>query len=162
MLQAEDKRQEAATELAGREQALADARTKVERLQRDKAGDRPQPATPERAPDEQALADARKRVEPVQDDEAGGHSLLIVGCALAALAGIGLITGAMLALTVDTDHVTTAGVIGAISGGAMLAVGWVAVVANWYRKHSVPVQDETPAASNGSRSTSKSTPRRTP
>jgi hypothetical protein len=117
MPQAEDKRQQAATELAAREQALADARTKVERL---------------------------------QGDEAERHSLLVVGCAVAGLAGIGLITAAMLALTVDTQHVTTAGIIGAISAGGMFAVLWVGFVANWYRKHTMPVQDETPAASNGS------------
>jgi hypothetical protein len=75
--------------------------------------------------------------------------MLLLGCGAAALAGIGLITAAMLALTVDTAHVTTAGVVAAISGGGMLAVVWVAFVMSWYRKHAVPVQDETPTASNG-------------
>jgi hypothetical protein len=149
MLQADDTQEQATAELASREQALADARTKVARLERDDAGDKPEPAD---AP----LADAPKRVELVQEDKADGRSLpLVFGSAVAALAGIGLITGAMLALTVDTIHVTTAGIIGAISGGAMLAVLWAGFVANWYRKHTMPVEDETPAetpaASNGSR-----------
>jgi hypothetical protein len=153
MPQADDRRQQATAELAAREQALADARTKVERLQRDEAGDGPGQATAELAAREQELANARKQVEHAQREEAEGHSVvMVVGCAVAALAGIGLITGAMLALTVDTAHVTTAGVIAAISAGAMLAVLWVAFVANWYRKHSMPVQDETPAVSDGSRS----------
>ena len=168
MLQADEIRQQATTELAAREQALADARTEVERLERDEAGDKPQPARAELATQEQELANARRQVEGVQEDAADGRSLpMVVGCALAALAGIGLITGAMLALTVDTAHVTIAGVIAAISAGGMFAVVWVGFVANWYRKHTMPVQDETHAASNGSRSkprasksVSSSTPRR--
>jgi hypothetical protein len=150
MLQADDKRQQAATELAAREQALADARTKVERLEGDEARDKPQPASAEVAAHEQEVANAREQVDRVHEDEAERHSLLVVGCAVAGLAGIGLITAAMLALTVDTQHVTTAGIIGAISAGGMFAVLWVGFVANWYRKHTMPVQDETPAASNGS------------
>ena len=111
---------------------------------------KPQQATAELAAREQELAHARKQVEPVQRVETEGHWLLLVGCAMAALAGIGLITGAMLALTVDTAHVTTAGVVAAISAGGMFALLWVAFVANWYRKHTLPVQDETPVTSNGS------------
>jgi hypothetical protein len=169
MQQADERRQQATTELAAREQALTDARTEVKRLERDEAGDKPQPAGAELATHEQELGNGRRQVDRVHDDEADGRSLpMVVGCAVAALAGIGLITGAMLALTVDTAHVTVAGVIAAISAGGMFAVVWVAFVANWYRKHSMPVQDETPAASNGSRSkprasksVSSATPRRT-
>ena len=165
MLQAEDTRQQATTELAAREQALADAQMKVERLQRGKAnGNRPEQVTADLAAPEQD-ASTREQFQPVHEDGAERHPLLMVACAVAALAGIGLITGTMLAPTVDTAHVTTAGVIGAISGGAMLAVVWVAFVANWYRKHSMPVQDEAPAAakstSNGSRPKSSSNLRST-
>ena len=152
MPQADDKRQQATAELALREHELADARKKVERLERDEADDKAPQATAEPAPREQELASARKQVDPVLRDEAEGHSMLLVGCAVAALAGIGLITGAMLALTVDTTHVTTAGIIAAISAGGMFAVLWVGLVVNWYRKRTLPVQDEIPAASNGSRS----------
>jgi uncharacterized protein (DUF2345 family) len=151
MLQAENGQQQAKAELAAREETLADARTKLERLEGDDAGDKPEAATAELATHEQELANARRQVERMQGDEAGGHSLLKAGCAWAGLAGIGLITAAMLALTVDTMHVTTAGIIGAISAGGMLAILWVGFVANWYRKHTMPVEDETPAASNGSR-----------
>ena len=154
MLQADDTRQQAATELAAREQELSDARTKLERLEGNEAGDKPQPAPAELAAREQEVAKARERVERAHADEAEGHSLLMVGSAVAGLAGIGLITAAMLGLTVDKQHVTTAGIIAAISAGAMFAVVWVALVGNWYRKHSKPVRDETPAASNGSRSKS--------
>ena len=114
------------------------------------ADDKPQQAT-ELAAREEELASAREKVERLERDAAEGHSMLIVACVLAAIAGIGLITGAMLALTVDTQHVTTAGIIAAISAGGMLAVVWVAFVASWYRKRTTPVQEETPVASNGSR-----------
>jgi hypothetical protein len=120
--------------------------------------DNPEQAT-ELASREQELASAREKVERLERDAAEGHSMLIVGCILAAIAGIGLITGAMLALTVDTKHVTGAGIIAAISAGAMLAVVWVAFVANWYRKRTMPVQEETPVASNGSRSKPSSSKR---
>ena len=150
MLKADDRRQEATAELAAREQALADARAKVERLGGKEADNGREPVTAEVAEREQELTSAREQLQRVDEDEAERHPLLMVGSAVAALAGIGLITGAMLALTVDTAHVTTAGVIAAISAGAMLAVVWAAFVANWYRKHSAPVQDEAPAASNGS------------
>jgi uncharacterized protein (DUF2345 family) len=151
MLQAEDKRQQAAAELEVRKQELADARTNVVRAERHEANGKPQPATAEPVAHEQELANPRKRVERVEGGETGGHSLLKVGCAVAGLAGIGLVTAAMLGLTVDTQHVTTAGIIGAISAGGMFAVLWVAFVANWYRKRTMPVQEEAPAASNGSR-----------
>jgi len=152
MLQADETRQQATAELAAREQALADARTKVERLERNGAGDKPQRATAEPAASEQELASARKQAEPVHEDETDQRLPLMVGSAVAALAGIGLITGAMLALTVDTAHVTVAGIIAAISAGGMLAVLWVGFVASWYRKHAMPVQDDAPVATNGSRS----------
>jgi hypothetical protein len=152
MPQADDKRQQATAELASREQELADARKKVERLQGNGAENEPPAARVDLAAREQELASARKQVEPVHRVEAEGHWIVLVGCAVAALAGIGLITGAMLALTVDTTHVTTAGITAAISAGGMFAVLWVAFVVNWYRKHTLPVQDETPAAANGSRS----------
>jgi hypothetical protein len=113
--------------------------------------DKPQQATELAAPEEE-LANARAKIERLEGAAAEGHSMLIVGCILAAIAGIGLITGAMLALTVDTQHVTTAGVVAAISAGAMLVVVWVAFVVNWYRKRTMPVQEETPVATNGSRS----------
>ena len=152
MLQAENGRRQATAELAAREQALADARTKVERVRRHEADDTAQPATAEPAAQEQEIANPRQGVDRVEGTDAGGHSLLKVGCVVAGLAGIGLVTAAMLGLTVDTQHVTVAGIIGAISAGGMFAVLWVAVVANWYRKRTMPVQDETPAASKGSRS----------
>ena len=78
--------------------------------------------------------------------------MLLIGSAVAAIAGIGLITGAMLALTVDTAHVTAAGIVAAISAGGMLAVLWVGFTSNWYRKHAKPVEDAAPEVSNGSRS----------
>ena len=152
MPQATDERRQATAELATREQELANARERVERLKRDEGGDEPHHATAEVAAREHELASGRKKIEHLDWDEAEGHLMLTAGCVLAAIAGIGLITGAMLALTVDTQHVTTAGIVAAISAGGMLAVVWVAFVANWYRKHTVPVQDETPRASNGSRS----------
>jgi len=144
MPQAEDTRQQATTALAEREQELADARKKVERLARDNGDDKPARAVAELEVREQELANARRKVEHPQENDAEGPSVFMaVGCAVAALAGIGLITGAMLALTVDTAHVTTAGVIAAISAGGMFAVLWVGFVANWYRKHAMPVQEET-------------------
>jgi uncharacterized protein (DUF2345 family) len=144
MPQVDDRRQQATTALAEREQELADARKKVERLARDNGDDKPQRAVAELEAREQELANDRKKVEHAQDDDAEGRSMvMVVGCAVAALAGIGLITGAMLALTVDTAHVTTAGVVAAISAGGLFAVLWVAFVANWYRKHTMPVEDET-------------------
>jgi hypothetical protein len=156
MLQAEDKRQEATAELAAREQELADARKKVEGLKGHEGNGKPEQATAEVAAREQELAAARRKVESLHSDEPEGHLMLMVGCIVAAIAGIGLITATMLALTVDTQHVTTAGVVAAISAGGMLGVLWVGFVANWYRKHTAPAQDETPPAANGSRSQSKS------
>ena len=149
MLQAENGQQQAKAELAEREEALADARTNVERVKRDQNGDKAGPATAEPPAQEQEIADTRERVERLEGADAGEHSLLKVGCRVAGLAGVGLVIAAMLALTVDTQHVTVAGIIGAISAGGMFSVLWVAFVANWYRKHTMPVQDETPAASNG-------------
>jgi hypothetical protein len=68
--------------------------------------------------------------------------MLKIGCVLAGIAGIGLITGSVLALTVDTQHVTTAGTVAAISGGGIFAVAWVALIVNWYRKRTAPVAEE--------------------
>ena len=150
MLSTENGQRQAKAELAAREEALADARTKVERVKGHEAGDEPQSAPAERVQREPELSNARSH-ERAQGGEAREHSLLKVGCTLAAVAGVGLITAAMLGLTVDTQHVTVAGIIGAISAGAMLSVLWGAFLANWYRKRTMPVQDETPAASNGSR-----------
>jgi uncharacterized protein (DUF2345 family) len=150
MLQAENGRRQATAELAEREQALADARTNVERVKRHEADGNPQPATAEPAAQEEEMANPRQRIDRVEGTDAGGLSPLKAGCAVAGLAGIGLITAAMLALTVDTQHVTIAGIVGAISAGGMFAVLWVGFVANWYRKHTMPVQDETAAASKGS------------
>ena len=73
--------------------------------------------------------------------------MLKVGCVLAAIAGIGLITGAVLGVAVDTEGITTAGTIAAISAGAMFAVVWVALVVNWYRKRTMPVEEEEPSSS---------------
>jgi hypothetical protein len=87
--------------------------------------------------------------------------MLKIGCALAAVAGIGLITGAVLAVTVDTEHVTTAGTIAAISAGGMFTVVWVLLVANWYRKRTMPAaEEEEPSASKekSKPSSSKQTP----
>jgi uncharacterized membrane protein YebE (DUF533 family) len=85
--------------------------------------------------------------------------LLKIGCVLAGIAGIGLITGAMLALTIDTEHVTTAGTIGAISAGGMLAVLWVALVVNWYGKRTRPAaEEEEPSEEKPKASSSKQKP----
>jgi hypothetical protein len=155
MQQTDNNRQQATAELAAREQELADARKKVGRPERDRNGDDPQPATSGlTAGDKELIADARRMIERGRrhKDEDEGHTMLLAGSAVAAIAGIGLITAAMLALTVDTAHLTTAGIVAAISAGTMLAVLWVGFTANWYRKHSKPVENETPAATNGSRS----------
>jgi hypothetical protein len=85
--------------------------------------------------------------------------LLKIGCVLAGIAGIGLITAAMLALTIDTEHVTTAGTIGAISAGGMLAVLWVALVVNWYGKRTRPAaEEEEPSEEKPKASSSKQKP----
>jgi Na+/glutamate symporter len=68
--------------------------------------------------------------------------MLKIGCVLAAIAGIGLITGAVLGVAVDTEGITTAGTIAAISAGGIFAVVWVGLVANWYRKRTMPVEEE--------------------
>jgi hypothetical protein len=153
MQQTDNNRQQATAELAAREEELLDARKKVGRLEGDGNGDDPQPATSGlTAGDRELIADARRMIERGALHKDEGHTMLLVGSAVAAIAGIGLITAAMLALTVDTAHLTTAGIVAAISAGTMLAVLWVGFTANWYRKHSGPVEDETPAATNGSRS----------
>lgn len=141
MQQTDDKRRQATAALAEREQELAEARKKAGHPERERT-----PA------DRELVADARRMIERGRRNEDEGHTVLLVGSAVAAIAGIGLITAAMLALTVDTAHLTTAGIVAAISAGTMLAVLWVGFTANWYRKHAKPVDDETPATANGSRS----------
>jgi hypothetical protein len=141
MQQTDDKQQQATAELAAREKELAEARKKAGHTEREL-----KPA------DQELIADARRMIERGARHEDEGHTMLLVGSAVAAIAGIGLITGAMLALTVDTAHVTTAGIVAAISAGAMLAVLWVGFTANWYRKRAKPVDEEAPPTANGSRS----------
>jgi hypothetical protein len=68
--------------------------------------------------------------------------MLKIGCVLAAIAGIGLIIGAVLGVAVDTEGITAAGTIAAISAGGMFAVGWVALIINFYRKRTMPVEEE--------------------
>lgn len=68
--------------------------------------------------------------------------MLKLGCVLASIAGIGLVTGAVAALTVDEKHVTAAGAIAAISAGGLFAITWVALVVNFYRKRTMPVEEE--------------------
>ena len=68
--------------------------------------------------------------------------MLKIGCVLAAIAGIGLIIAAVLGVAVDTEGITTAGTVAAISGGGMFAVVWVALIANWYGKRTMPVAEE--------------------
>jgi hypothetical protein len=153
MQQTDNKRQQATAELAAREQDLADAREKAGRSEGDGAGDdAPQATSGLTAGDQELIADARRMIERGRRHEDEGHTMLLVGSAVAAIAGIGLITGAMLALTVDTAHVTTAGIVAAISAGSMLAVLWVGFTSNWYRKHTKPAEDEAPETTNGSRS----------
>jgi hypothetical protein len=85
--------------------------------------------------------------------------MLKVGCALAAIAGIGLITGAVLGVAVDTEGVTTAGTIAGISAGGIFAVGWVALIVNWYRKRTMPVEEEpSPSKEQPKSSSSKQKP----
>jgi hypothetical protein len=68
--------------------------------------------------------------------------MLKFGCVLAAIAGIGLIIGAVLGVAIDTEGITTAGTIAAISAGGMFAVVWVGLVVNWYGKRTMPVEEE--------------------
>jgi hypothetical protein len=67
--------------------------------------------------------------------------MLKIACVVAAIAGIGLILGAVLGVAVDTSGVTTAGTIAAISAGGIFAVVWVGLIANWYRKRTMPVEE---------------------
>jgi zinc transporter ZupT len=68
--------------------------------------------------------------------------MLKLGCVLAAISGVGLIIGAVLGVAVDTQGITTAGTIAAVSAGGMFTVAWVALVVNWYRKRTMPVEEE--------------------
>jgi hypothetical protein len=68
--------------------------------------------------------------------------MLKIGCVLAAIAGIGLIIGAVLGVAIDTEGITTAGTIAAISAGGIFAVVWVGLVVNWYGKRTMPVEEE--------------------
>jgi zinc transporter ZupT len=68
--------------------------------------------------------------------------MLKIGCVLAAIAGIGLIIGAVLGVAVDTEGITAAGTIAAIAAGGMFAVVWVALIVNWYQKRTMPVAEE--------------------
>jgi hypothetical protein len=113
--------------------------------------DKQQLAT-ELAAREQDFANAQKKVERLEREQAGGHSVLMIGCILAAIASIGLVIGAVVAVVADEKHVTTGGVIAAISAGALFATIVTGLIVNFYRKRVMPVQDEAPAASNGSRS----------
>jgi uncharacterized protein (DUF2345 family) len=102
-------------------------------------------------------------VDEVDQPRQGGGVMLKLACVLAAIAGIGLITGSVLALTVDTQHVTTAGTIAAISAGGMFAIVWVALIVNWYRKRTMPVvEEEEPSPSKEKPKPSPSKPKPSP
>ena len=117
------------------------------------ADEKKEPATAELAAREQELANARKKIEGLERDAAKGHTMLIVGCALVAITSIGLGVGAVVAVVQDTPQISTGGTIAAISAGALFATAVAVFVVNFYRKRVITVQeDETPPASNGSRS----------
>ena len=110
-------------------------------------------ATAELAASEQELANARKKIDRLERDAAeGGHSILMLACILGAVTSIGVCLGAVVAVVGDTQHVTTGGTIAAISAGALFATLVAALIVRFYRKRVMPVQDEVPPASNGSRS----------
>lgn len=109
-------------------------------------------ATAELTARDQELASVREKVDRLERDEGGGHLILMAACILGAIASIGVCVGAVVAVVGDTDHVTTGGAIAAISAGALAATVVAAYVVRFYRKRVMPVQDETPPASNGSRS----------
>jgi hypothetical protein len=73
--------------------------------------------------------------------------MLKIACVLAAIAGFGLIAGAVGALTVDAPGGTTAGTIAAISAGVLFAIGWMALIVNFYRRRTMPVEEEEPPSS---------------
>lgn len=116
------------------------------------ATDTREQATAEVAARDQELASVREKVDRLERDEAGGHLMLMAACVLGAITSIGVCVGAVVAVVGDTDHVTTGGAIAAISAGALAATVVAAYVVRFYRKRVMPVQDETPPASNGSRS----------
>ena len=86
--------------------------------------------------------------ETQRPGEQRGSGKLKLACVFAALSGIGLITGAVLGVAVDTAGVTTAGTIAGISAGGIFAVGWVALIVNWYGKRTMPPEkQEEPSSS---------------
>jgi hypothetical protein len=68
--------------------------------------------------------------------------MLKIACVLAAIAGFGLVGGAVAALTVDAKGGTAAGTFAAISAGVLFAVAWVALVVNFYRGRTMPDEEE--------------------
>jgi hypothetical protein len=73
--------------------------------------------------------------------------MLKIACVLAAIAGFGLIGGAVAALTVDAKGGTAAGTFAAISAGVLFAIAWVALVVNFYRGRTMPDEEEGEKAS---------------
>ena len=67
--------------------------------------------------------------------------MLKIACVLAAIAGFGLIGGAVAALTVDAKGGTAAGTFAAISAGVLFALAWVALVVNFYRGRTMPDEE---------------------
>ena len=100
--------------------------------------------------------------ETDQPGRQGGGVALKTACVLAAIAGIGVITGAVLGVAVDTSGVTTAGIIAAISAGGISAVVWVGLIVNWYRKRTMPVGEEEPAPAKAKPKPSSSKPKPSP
>ena len=116
------------------------------------AADTREQATAELAARDEELASVREKVDRLERGEGGGHRTLMAACILGALTSIGVCVGAVVAVVGDTQHVTTGGAIAAVSAGALAATVVAAFVVRFYRKRVMPVQDETPPASNGSRS----------
>jgi uncharacterized membrane protein YebE (DUF533 family) len=84
--------------------------------------------------------------------------MLKIACVLAAIAGFGLIGGAVGALTVDAKGGTTAGTIAAISAGVLFALAYLAFIANFYRGRTMPVEEEEASPSKEKPSSSKQKP----
>lgn len=87
------------------------------------------------------------------------RGVLKVACALAAIAGFGLIASAVAALTVDAPGGTMAGSIAAVSAGLLLAVAWVALILTFYRRRTTPEgekkEEEQEEASSSKQSSSR-------
>lgn len=105
---------------------------------------KPPPQAPLRHPKPESNGASAPPPPVVADQPAGttGGAMLKLGCALAAIAGIGFITGAVMGVAVDTSGVTAAGRVAGISAGGIFAVLWVAFIVNWYGKRTMPVAEE--------------------